>query len=154
MRRKLSTAICSVAVAAALLVPATPANAVVTCVAHFQPGITVTVAGVPVRIPAVDVSVCVDRALAGEYLPTPNVVTGPVVGGPNCQTNCYAIWFSTGSASHPNTTVTVRVELDGTGVNRTVTVPLPGGLNSFCVFGVGFPDPPVGNCLISIDPDN
>lgn len=136
----------------ATLVPAAPASATTVCRGHSQPGITITVAGVPVRIPAIDVNVCVDTATPTSLIPVIDVVTGPQPGSP-CQTNCFAIVVRT-FPDNPSTTVTLTVLLDGVGVSEPITIPVPGGPGGLCVIGAGFPDPPIFNCLIRIDPDN
>lgn len=138
--------------AAATLVPAAPASATTVCRGHSQPGITITVAGVPVRIPAINVNVCVDTATPTSLIPVIDIVTGPQAGSP-CQTNCFAIVVRT-FPDNPNTTVNVTVLLDGVGVSEPITVPIPGGPTGLCIIGAGFPDPPIFNCLIRVDPDN
>jgi hypothetical protein len=127
-------------------VGASPAFA--TCAGHFQPGATLTVGGNPVRIPAIDVQVC-HVGPTTSMVPVPEVITNPAG---TCSTNCFAIVLRSSPIS-PNTTASVRLELDGTGVDRSQVIPVPGGAMNFCVIGVGFPDPPVSNCFISFDPD-
>lgn len=136
---------------AALLVPAAPASATSVCRGHSQPGITITVAGIPIRIPAIVVNVCVDTATPTSLVPIVDLVTGPQAGSP-CQTNCFALQLRT-SPDRPDTVVSVTVTLDGTGVSRTITLPVPGGPGGLCLVSAGFPDPPIFNCLVRVDPD-
>lgn len=136
-------------VVAASLVPAAPASAVETCQGISRPGVTVTVAGQPVRIPAIDVTVCVDTADPVSLVPTLIVQTQPTVGSP-CVSECLTIGLLL-SPSQPASTVTVTVKLDGQGPSETITIPHPGTF--VCLVSGGEPSPMVPNCLILIDPD-
>jgi hypothetical protein len=124
----------------------TPALADV-CTGRSQPGITVTVAGQPVRIPGIEVEVCRDIGTA-TVTPTPSVVTS----GYPCDSACLAIVIDWGSSS-ADQNVTVSYSIDGSGTSRTIDLPISNASDP-CIFGVGFPSPPVGGCLISVDPDD
>jgi hypothetical protein len=138
---------------ATTLAPAAPASATTVCRGHSQPGITVTVFGIPVRIPAINVNVCVDTATPTSLVPVVDVVTGPQAGSP-CQTSCLAVIVRT-FPDRANTTVTVTALVDGVGVsNQPVNLPVPGPPGGLCVIGMGFPDPPIANCLVVVDPDD
>jgi hypothetical protein len=138
---------CGAIAASMLVLSPSPAGADV-CTRREQPGVTITVGGTPVRIPTIYVEVCRDVSTTG-LVPTPEVVTS----GYGCSTNCLAIVLDYAYSS-ADQDVRVTYTIDGSGTSRTVTLPISSGDGSdFCVFGVGFPAPPVGGCYISIDPD-
>lgn len=144
---KVKGLLATAALATTMLVAApTPAHA--ACNGHFQPGATLTVGGVPVRIPAVDVEVC-QLGPTTSAAPMPEVISGPYG---SCTTNCYAVILRANPCCGGVTTVSVRVELDGAGVDREV-VELNHNNSYFCAVGVGFPAPPVSGCFVSFDPD-
>ncbi|HEX2196702.1 MAG TPA: hypothetical protein VHJ76_07225 [Actinomycetota bacterium] len=132
---------------ATTMVVAAPTPAHAACTGHFQPGGTLTVAGQPVRIPAVDVAVCQSGSTTSA-LPTAEVINGP---SGSCTTNCFALLLVTNPCCG-DTEASVRVELDGSGVDQEL-VHLDNEDSSFCVVGVGFPAPPVSGCFVSFDPD-
>jgi hypothetical protein len=133
----------------ASLVPAAPAGAIETCQGISRPGVTITVAGQPVRIPAIEVTVCVDTPTPVTLVPQLIVQTQPTVGSP-CVSECLAIGLLF-NPDQPATTVTVTVRLDGAGPSETITIPHPGTF--LCLVSGGEPEPMVPNCLILLDPD-
>lgn len=142
-------ALTATAAVVAVLVPATPAAAIETCQGISRPGVTITVAGNPVRIPAVEVTVCVDTPTPMSLLPQLFVQTQPTAGSP-CVSECLTIGLLF-NPDQPATTVTVTVKADGAGPSRTTTIPHPGTF--VCLVSGGEPQAMHPNCLILIDPD-
>ncbi|HEV2757343.1 MAG TPA: hypothetical protein VG318_16380 [Actinomycetota bacterium] len=139
---------CGVIASSMLVLGPSPAQADI-CTRREQPGLTVTVAGAPVRVPSIYVEVCRDIS-TGPLAPMPEVVTS----GSACHTGCLAILLRYEYAD-AGQNVSVTYELDGDGSSRTVWLPIAGSSGGeSCVFGVGVPSPPASNCLVSIDPDD
>lgn len=136
-----------VAVAAAALVVNPAAAHAAECRSHTQPGITITIGGTPVRVPAIDMTVCVEANV--DAIPTPRVDSS----GNYCVSPCLAIILDWGTYQ-PDSGVSLTYSIDGSGDSQGVAVPFTGGWGGrYCYFGVGVPNPPESNCYISIDPD-
>jgi hypothetical protein len=146
-RRPLVRSLLATAALATSMLIVAPSPAHAACSGHFQPGATLTVAGQPVRIPALEIEVC-QSGPTTTLVPAVDVITSSYG---SCSTNCYAVVLRQ-SPSSPYENVTVRVLADGEGVDETKFVYV-GGSTSFCVLGAGFPAPPVSGCFISFDPD-
>ena len=137
---------CAAVATSTIVFSPTPAHADI-CTGHSQPGITITVAGRPVRIPEMEVEICRDIGTA-TLTPTPRVYTS----GYPCESACAAIVIDWGYSS-ADQTVTVTYSDDESSSSHTFRIPISNA-SDLCVFGVGFPSPPVDGCLIEVDPDD